>query len=194
MTVAARRTSATTEAADLASGDTVAWEDRPARAAATAAIIVNATPIGMAGDDTLTLPIDALNEAHVLVDLVYEPLETPLITAARVASIVVSGIGMLVHQATLQVELWSGRDAPMDRDASRAVVAALKRQLRAVDVPRGSLASSRGVWCSKVRSRRCRCPRSSGCWPVPRKSGALWLDGLRCGSPRRRVLPRHRVE
>ena len=54
----------------------------------------------------------------VVADLVYHPLETPLLAAARAAGAhVVDGLGMLVHQAALQVERWSGQPAPVARDA-----------------------------------------------------------------------------
>ena len=59
----------------------------------------------------------------VVADLVYHPLETPLLAAARAAGArPVDGLGMLVHQAALQVERWSGRPAPVD--AMRAAVRA----------------------------------------------------------------------
>jgi shikimate dehydrogenase len=118
--VAARRTDAANEAAMLAHGAAIAWHDR-ADAAAAADVIVNATPIGMAGDASLPLPEHVLHDGTVVVDLVYEPLETPLLAAARTRGAqTVSGLGMLVHQAALQVERWSGQRAPID--AMRAAV------------------------------------------------------------------------
>jgi shikimate dehydrogenase len=71
-------------------------------------IVVNATPVGMGTDE---LPCDpALLGAHQIVaDLVYHPLETALLQAARDAGARgVSGLAMLVHQAVLQHELWTG--------------------------------------------------------------------------------------
>ena len=120
VTVAARRAEAAADAAALAGGDAIEWNDRGS-AASTAQILVNATPVGMGGDSSLPIPADALGPELVVVDLVYEPLETPLLEAARHAgAATVSGLGMLVHQAALQVELWSGRPAPID--AMRAAV------------------------------------------------------------------------
>jgi len=50
----------------------------------------------------------------VIVDLVYHPIETPLLLAAREhGARVVAGLGMLVHQAALQVERWTGQAAPL---------------------------------------------------------------------------------
>jgi shikimate dehydrogenase len=112
--VAARRTGAAADAAALAGGETIAWEDR-VPAAATADIVVNATSVGMAGDAELPIPADALSAAQVIVDLVYEPRETPLLAAARARGAQpVSGIGMLVHLVALQVEMWSGQPAPVE--------------------------------------------------------------------------------
>jgi shikimate dehydrogenase len=122
VTVAARQITAATEAARFAGGTAVAWDDR-ADAAAGADIVVNATPIGMATDSELPLPVRAITARQVVADLVYEPRETPLLAAARAAGAhAVGGIGMLVHQAALQVEIWSGQPAPVA--AMHAAVAA----------------------------------------------------------------------
>lgn len=71
-------------------------------------VVVNATSVGMASDD---LPLDAamLRSGQVVADLVYHPLETALLAAARAGGAIgVDGLGMLVHQAALQQELWLG--------------------------------------------------------------------------------------
>jgi shikimate dehydrogenase len=71
-------------------------------------IVVNATPIGMGTDE---LPCDPalLGPHQIVADLVYHPLETALLHAARDAGArAVGGLGMLVHQAVLQHELWTG--------------------------------------------------------------------------------------
>jgi shikimate dehydrogenase len=111
--VSARRAAAAAVAAGLANGGAVGWTERAA-AAAAADIVVNATPVGMAGDPMLPIPEHVLGPGRAVVDLVYEPLETPLLAAARArGAVAVSGLGMLVHQAARQVELWSGRPAPI---------------------------------------------------------------------------------
>jgi len=75
-------------------------------------IVVNATPVGMAGGpDAASVAVDAalLRPEHVVADLVYHPLDTPLLQAAAAAGArCVDGLGMLVHQAALQQELWLG--------------------------------------------------------------------------------------
>lgn len=71
-------------------------------------IVVNATSIGMGSED---LPCDprALRAGQVVADIVYHPRETALLRAARAAgATTVDGMGMLVHQAALQQQLWHG--------------------------------------------------------------------------------------
>jgi shikimate dehydrogenase len=120
VTVSARRPAAAAAAAALAGAATVPWRDRDA-AAADCTVVVNATPVGM-GDGASPLGPGAVGTGQVAADLVYHPLETPLLAAARAAgATVVDGVRMLVHQAALQVERWSGRAAPVV--AMRAAVA-----------------------------------------------------------------------
>ncbi len=112
--VCARRLEAARAAAALGPGATACpWEER-ADAVRDADIVVNATPIGMGGDARLPVPLDAIRAGQVVADLVYHPLETPLLAGARArAAFGVDGLGMLVHQAALQVEQWTGRVAPV---------------------------------------------------------------------------------
>jgi shikimate dehydrogenase len=76
-------------------------------------IVVNATSIGMGSSAQMggecAVPAHLLRASHVVADLVYHPLETPLLAAARAAGAhVIDGLGMLVHQAALQQQLWLG--------------------------------------------------------------------------------------
>jgi shikimate dehydrogenase len=89
-------------------------------------IVVNATSIGMG---TSELPFDPslLRAGQVVADLVYHPLETALLTAARaIGAISVDGLGMLVHQAARAFELWTGVRPPTKvmRAAAEAELAA----------------------------------------------------------------------
>jgi shikimate dehydrogenase len=80
-------------------------------------LIVNATSIGMGKPAANDVPFDAsvLHEGQVLVDIVYKPLETPLLAIARQrGASVANGVAMLAHQAAVQFELWTGIDAPID--------------------------------------------------------------------------------
>jgi shikimate dehydrogenase len=100
-----------------------------AAAITTADIVVNATSVGMG---TRELPCDPslLHRHQVVADIVYHPLDTALLTAARQAgATVVDGLGMLVHQAVLQQQLWTGvtpDPAPM-RAAAEAELVARRR-------------------------------------------------------------------
>ena len=125
--VSARNSAAAAETAGLGRGSVEPWEHRH-ECALRSRIVVNATPIGMAGRDPDGMPInpDQIEAAHTYVDLVYHPLETNFLRAARErAAARVDGLGMLVHQAALQVERWTGFDAPVDamRTAAKAALA-----------------------------------------------------------------------
>lgn len=73
-----------------------------------AGILVNSTSIGM-GTDVAPIDRSLLRSDLVVADNVYHPLETALLRAAREAGAdTVDGLGMLVHQAVRQQELWTG--------------------------------------------------------------------------------------
>jgi shikimate dehydrogenase len=74
----------------------------------SADLLVNTTSIGMGTGECPVAP-DLLRTELVVADIVYHPLETALLAAARaVGAPTVDGLGMLVHQAALQQELWTG--------------------------------------------------------------------------------------
>jgi shikimate dehydrogenase len=110
--ITARRADAAKAAAELIGAATESWESRDG-AASAADMVVNATPVGM-GDGDVPLPPERLRPGQVFADLVYHPLETPLLQAARdQGAAIVDGLGMLVHQAALQVERWTEQPAPV---------------------------------------------------------------------------------
>lgn len=85
-----------------------------AAAVRAADVIVNATPVGQEGEAPL-IPVEAIHPGAVVVDLVYHPLETPLVQAAsRAGARAYGGLGMLVHQAALAFEIFTGRSAPLE--------------------------------------------------------------------------------
>lgn len=99
------------------------WSERGA-AVADAALLVNATSLGQNGQPPLILPLDALPRTAVVDDLVYVPLETTLLRAARHrGNAVVDGLGMLLHQARPGFAAWFGI-TPEVTPALRAAVAA----------------------------------------------------------------------
>jgi shikimate dehydrogenase len=120
VTVAARRLSAADSAAGLvAGGRSVTLADLDP---SPFDLVVNATPLGMQGEPG---PVDAdrLNPAQLVVDTVYHPMETPFLAAVRARGIpAANGLGMLVHQAALAFERWTGVDAPLDAMRAAASV------------------------------------------------------------------------
>jgi shikimate dehydrogenase len=101
----------------------LAWTDRD-QGLADAGLLINATSLGMAGNPGLTLSLDLLPEAAAVVDIVYNPLETALLAAARArGSPVVDGLGMLLHQARPAFAAWFGID-PEVTEAQRMFVMA----------------------------------------------------------------------
>ena len=86
----------------------VAWGER-AGALDGVTLVVNATSAGMVGMDALDLPLDFLPGDAVALDIVYTPLETPFLSAARArGNLGVNGLGMLLHQGPPAWEAWFG--------------------------------------------------------------------------------------
>jgi len=76
----------------------------------TAQLLVNTTSLGMHGQPALEVDVARLPEAAVVADLVYVPLVTPLLAAAKARSLkTADGLGMLLHQAVRGFELWFGQ-------------------------------------------------------------------------------------
>ncbi|HEX4434844.1 MAG TPA: shikimate dehydrogenase [Acidimicrobiales bacterium] len=97
-----------------------AGEKAQVEAVQAADLVVNATPFGMAGaapqgaTPWLVAP-ELLGPGQVAADLVYAPRPTPWLRAATAAGAQgVDGLGMLVHQAAAQLELWTGEPAPVE--------------------------------------------------------------------------------
>lgn len=71
-------------------------------------VVVNATPLGMCAGDPLPVEAAWLREGQIVSDMVYRPVETPLLAAAAAAgAIPVAGIGMLVAQGAIAMEIWN---------------------------------------------------------------------------------------
>jgi shikimate dehydrogenase len=88
--------------------EVVEWEDRN-RALSSCGLLVNATSLGMTGKEPLEIDLAALPKDAVVADIVYSPLETPLLAQARArGNRVVDGLGMLLHQAVPGFERWFG--------------------------------------------------------------------------------------
>lgn len=79
------------------------------KAAEDAALVVHATPAGMNGTPSLAVALEALPKDAVVCDIVYNPLETPLLARARGLGLhTVDGLGMLMHQAVPAFEAFYG--------------------------------------------------------------------------------------
>ncbi len=84
------------------------WNER-ASGLDGAGLLVNATALGMTGQPPLDLDLGAFPTDAVVNDIVYAPIETPLLAAARArGNSVVDGLGMLLHQARPGFEAWFG--------------------------------------------------------------------------------------
>lgn len=80
-------------------------------------LLVNSSPLGMQGQPPLDLDLSPLPDDAVVYDIVYAPLETPLLAQARDRELdTVDGLDMLIGQAALAFELFFGAEPPRDRD------------------------------------------------------------------------------
>jgi shikimate dehydrogenase len=87
----------------------IAWE-MIGDALPQAGLLVNTTSLGMHGQPALEIDANLLPSQAIVADLVYVPLETPLLAAARARGLkTADGLGMLLHQAVRGFELWFGR-------------------------------------------------------------------------------------
>ena len=99
------------------------WAAR-CEALAGAALLVNTTALGMTGQPALDLDLSALPPEALVTDIVYAPLETPLLAAAgRRGNPLVDGLGMLLHQARPGFEAWFGVKPEVTADLRAHVLA-----------------------------------------------------------------------
>ncbi len=97
------------------------WKNR-SNTLLNASLLVNTTSLGMTGQPPLDINLDVLPTAAIVNDIVYAPLETPLLATARSrGNITIDGLGMLLHQARPGFEIWFGTD-PEVTEAMRNIV------------------------------------------------------------------------
>jgi shikimate dehydrogenase len=107
--------------------EVVPWAERDTTLLEGAALLVNCTSLGMAGQPPLELSLSMLPCAAVVADLVYVPLETGLLAAARARGhVVVDGLGMLLHQAVPGFAHWGGVTPTVDEELRTCVLEGLK--------------------------------------------------------------------
>jgi shikimate dehydrogenase len=103
----------------------ITWEERH-RALDEAAMLINTTSQGMTGHPPLDLALEKLPLSALVCDIVYVPVETPLLAAARRrGNRTVDGLGMLLHQARPAWRAWFGLDPEVSPELRAAVEATL---------------------------------------------------------------------
>lgn len=103
-----------------------AWSDLPALLP-HAALLANATSLGMHGQPPLEIDLSALPVGAVVADIVYVPLQTPLLAQAAARGLTTSnGLDMLLHQAVRGFELWFGVRPTVTRDLFDLLAADIK--------------------------------------------------------------------
>jgi len=93
-------------------------------------VLINATPVGSHAQPGVSpVPEELHRPGTVVFDMVYDPLETPLLRQAQQRGCsIVDGLEMLLAQAALQFEAWTGQPAPMDAMKSAALYIAQERE------------------------------------------------------------------
>ena len=103
----------------------VPWEQR-ADALDGCALLVNTTSLGMKGQEPLELSLDRLPRHALVSDIIYVPLETPLLAAARArGNVGVDGLGMLLNQARPAFQHWFGVMPELTPELRRMIEATL---------------------------------------------------------------------
>ena len=103
----------------------VPWEQRH-EALADVALLVNTTSLGMKGQAALELSLDKLPRHTLVSDIIYVPLETPLLAAARQrGNATVNGLGMLLNQARPAFKAWFGVMPEITPELRRSIEATL---------------------------------------------------------------------
>jgi shikimate dehydrogenase len=108
-------------AAELPGLAVLHWDDREA-ALADHALLANTTTAGMSGAPPLALDLGRAAATLAVADIVYVPLQTPLLRSARARGLrAVDGLGMLLHQARPGFSAWFGVEPEVDDDLYRFV-------------------------------------------------------------------------
>ena len=85
--------------------------------------MVNTTSLGMTGKPPLEIDISEINPAALVTDLIYAPIETPLLKQAKTLGCsVVGGVGMLLNQGVPGFEAWFGIRPVVDAEIEALVV------------------------------------------------------------------------
>lgn len=89
-------------------------------------LVINTTSAGMLGKEALDLPLNAARSGTIIADIVYVPLETPLLAEARQLGLkTLDGLGMLLHQAAPGFEKWFGHRPEVSAELRAHIVSNL---------------------------------------------------------------------
>jgi len=100
------------------------WDER-SQMLGGATLLVNTTSLGMKGQPPLELDLARLPADAVVDDIVYVPLETALLAAARArGNTCIDGLNMLLHQGRMGFQAWFGQDVQVTEEQRQAVLAA----------------------------------------------------------------------
>lgn len=106
----------------------VSWAELPA-ALAPAGVLVNTTSLGMKGEPALEIDLAPLRPQSTVVDVVYRPLETPLLARAKARGLkAVDGLGMLLYQAQHGFAAWFGVEPKVTPQLRAHLIAQLERR------------------------------------------------------------------
>ena len=126
VTIANRTRSKAESLAGELPGLTIIDWDRRSDALSDHALLVNTTSLGMAKQPRLDIDLDRAAGTLTVSDIVYVPLETPLLAAARARGLrCIEGLGMLLYQAVPGFRAWFGADPVVDEALRRFVAADL---------------------------------------------------------------------
>jgi 3-dehydroquinate dehydratase/shikimate dehydrogenase len=142
-------------------------------------VIINATPVGMAGvvkAGGKSVPVSPLEageiNARYVFDLVYNPIETPLLRLARQKGIaVITGVEMFVQQGARQFEIWTGKPAP-EEEMLRVVVHSLRQGAEGA-VTAGVSAAETPAAKAKAEVVAAAAPKVAAAAPVKAKPAAV---------------------
>jgi 3-dehydroquinate dehydratase / shikimate dehydrogenase len=137
-------------------------------------VIINATPVGMASatksatgaKNTPASPLEASEiNARYVFDLVYNPIETPLLRLARQKGIsVITGVEMFVQQGARQFEIWTGKPAP-EEEMLRVVLHSLRQGSEA---PAAPAQASHAAAPSQAPAAKAESPAKPAAAPAPK--------------------------
>lgn len=109
----------------LVSGEAIDWTEKDL-VLGDIDLLVNTTSLGMTGEPRLEIDLSRLPRSAAVADIVYSPLETPLLAAARAkGAAAIDGLSMLMHQAAFGYRAWLGSTAVVDADLRARLEAAL---------------------------------------------------------------------